>query len=253
MSNDEGSSSDKRSLLSLPSLLFDKLSPAVPASGAVAGVDTKDDPGFGLSSVSADHSSVALGRDNNGLLINAAPNAQVNVFVEHRMQQELPSHLSNVVVALSGDLMGYGAEARRELRPEIAEKLTYNDFPTWHPIIKDFTMYSGSLEAAYRGVEQRNGDARRLVRRRAAGVYQDALLDLCESKGVHHSQAHGFAREHAVLLVRTVIDSLKKESEATSLARGVMRETADLAISLIVADAIVECEVLERPNDATAA
>lgn len=252
MSNDQGSSSDKRSLISLPSRLFGKLSPAAPASGDVVGVGTKGGPGFGLSSVSADHSSVALGRDNNGLLINA-PNAQVSVFVEHRVQQELPSHLSNVVVALSGDLKGYGAEARRELRPEIAEKLTYNDFPTRHPIIKDFTMYSGSLEAAYRGVEQRNGDARRLVRRRASGVYQEALLDLCESKGVHHSQAHGLAREHAVLLVRTVIDSLKKESAATSLASGVMQETADLAISLIVADAIVECEVLERPNDATAA
>lgn len=251
MSNDQGASSDKRSLISLPSRLFGKLTS--PASGAVASVGTEYGPNYGLSSVSADHSSVALGRDNNGVLINAAPNALINVIVDHRVQQELPSHLSNVVVALSGDLIGYGTEARRELLPEVAVKLTYNDFPVWHPIIKDFTMHSGSLEAAYRGVEQRNGDARRMVRRRAASVYQDALLDLCESKGVHHSQAHGLARKHAVLLVRTVIDSLKHESVASSLASGVMKETADLAISLIVADAIVECEVLERPDDATAA
>lgn len=253
MSNDQGSPSDKRSLISLPSRIFDRLSPAAPAPGAVASVDTSNGPGSGLLSVSADHSSVAIGGDNNGFLINAAPNSQVAVFVAHSVQRELPSHLSNVVVAFSGDLVGYGAEAKRELRPEIAEKLTYNDFPIHHRIISDFTMYSASLEAAYRGVEQRNGDARRMVRRRAGSVYQDALFDLCESKGVHHSEAHAFARKHAVLLVRAVIDSLQKESAAASLASGVMKETADLAISLIVADAIIECEVLERPDDASAA
>ncbi|HEY1089591.1 MAG TPA: hypothetical protein VGE47_00725 [Burkholderiaceae bacterium] len=253
MSSDQGSSSDNRSLISLPGRLIDKLTAPAPVSGAVAGIGTENAPGYGLSPVSAAHSSVAIGRDNKGLLVNAAENARVNVIIEHRVQQELPSHLSNVVVALSGDLVGYGTEARRELLPEVADKLTYNDFPARHPIITDYTMHSGSLEAAYRGVEQRNGDARRMVRRRAASVYQEALLDLCESKDVHHSQAHGLARKYAVSLVRTVIDTLKKESVAASLASGVMRETADLAISLIVADAIVECEVLERPDDATAA
>lgn len=207
----------------------------------------------GTSSALADHGSAAVGRDNHGLLINAAPNAQVNVYVEQRIQQELPSYLSNVLVEFSGDLMNYGAEGKRELRPEITEKLTYNDFPLRHQIIRDFTMYSGSLEAAYRGVEQRNGDARRMVRRRAGNIYQDALLNLCESKGIHHSQAHALAREHAVQLVRSVIDALKSESATTALMLGVMKETADLAISLIVADAIVECEVLERPDDASAA
>lgn len=253
MSNDQGPPSDKWSLVSLPGRLLGKLSSTAPAPSAIAGIDTADGAGAALLSARADHGSVAVGRDNNGLLINAAPNSQVSVYVEHRMQRELPSYLSNVLVAFSGDLMNYGAEAKRELRPEITEKLTYNDFPIRHQIIRDFTMYSGSLEAAYRGLEQRNGDARRMVRRRAGSIYQDALLNLCESKGVHHSQAHEIAREHAVQLVRIVIDALKNESAATSLALGVMKETADLAISLIVADAIVECEVLERPHDASAA
>lgn len=250
MSYDQGTPSDKRSL---PSRLLGKLSSTAPAPSVVAEIDTADGSGAALSSARADHGSVAIGGDNNGLLINAAPNAQVNLYVEHRVQRELPSYLSSVLVAFSGDLMNYGAEAKRELRPEITEKLTYNDFPIRHQIIRDFSMYSGSLEAAYRGVEQRNSDARRMVRRRAGSIYHDALLDLCESKGVHHSQAHALAREHAVLLVRMVIDTLKSESTATSITLGVMKETADLAISLIVADAIVECEVLERPDDASAA
>lgn len=253
MRNDQGAPSDKQSLVSLPSRLLAKLSSTAPAPSVVAGIDSADGAGAALLSARADHGSVAVGGANNGLLINAAPNAQVNVYVEHRVQRELPSYLSNVLVALSGDLMNYGAEAKRELRPEITEKLAYNDFPIRHQIIRDFTMYSGSLEAAYRGVEQRNGDARRMVRRRAGSIYQDALLNLCEVQGVHHSQAHVLAREHAALLVRIVIDALKSESAATSLTLGVMKETADLAISLIVADAIVECEVLERPDDASAA
>jgi hypothetical protein len=204
-----------------------------------------------LTSVKADGGSVAIGRDNSGVIITGG--AQFNLIVEQQVRRELPSYLSNVVMALSDDLMGYGAEAKRELLPEVVDKLKYNDFPARHRIITDYTTHLNLLDATYRGVEQRNGDARRMVRRRAAKVYQEALLELCESQGVHHSQVHELARKHAVLLVRTVIATLMNESEATSLAARVMEETADLAISLIVADAVVECEVLERPDDATAA
>lgn len=206
-----------------------------------------------LLSVNAHGGSVAVGGDNSGVIINATDSSQINLTIERQVKRELPSHLSNVVVALSSDLVGYGAEVKRELPPEVADKLRYNDFPARHPIITDYAKHVNFLDAAYRGVEQNNGDARRMVRRRAAGVYQEAILALCESEQVHHSKARDLARKHAVKLVKTVIATLKNESEATSLAAGVMRETADLAISLIVADAVIECEVLERPDDATAA
>lgn len=238
MTDDQEQSSGKWPLAAIPGRLL----------AMALGVDAPPRP-----AVTANGGSVAVGGDNSGVIINATGGTQINLFVEQQVNRELPSYLSKVVVSLSSDLVSYGVEAKRELPPEVADKLRYNDFPPRHTIITDYAKHVSFLDAAYRGVEQNNGDARRMVRRRAASVYQEALLALCESEKVHHSKAQDLARQHAVKLVRTVISTLRNESEATSLAAGVMRETADLAISLIVADAVIECEVLERPDDATAA
>lgn len=236
MSENQGQSSGSWQLASFPSRVLAKLGI----------VDTPQ------MAVSADHNSVAVGRDNAGVIINATGGSQINLIVEQQILRELPSYLSNVVVVLSS-LVDYGVEARRELPPEVTDKLKYNDFPARHPIISDYAKHVNLLDATYRGVEQSNSDARRMVRRQAANVYHEALFTLCEAKGVHHSDAHNLARKHAVFLVQTVINTLKSESRASSLEAGVMKETADLAISLVVADAVVECEVLERPDYAAAA
>ena len=111
--------------------------------------------------------------------------------------------------------------------------------------------YLNVLEATYRGVEQRNDDARRLVRRRAAVAYAQQLHDLCTTNGIKHSQAHAFARGHAVSLVMAVVAALLADFAAENVPH-VMQETAHLAVCLIVADAVIECEVLERPADAVA-
>ena len=68
---------------------------------------------------------------------------------------------------------------------------------------------------------------------------------------VKNAQAHDFARSHAVPLVMAVVASLLADFSAGSAAH-VMQETAHLAVCLIVADAVIECEVLERPADVVA-
>lgn len=135
--------------------------------------------------------------------------------------------------------------------PEVSAKLAYNDFPAAHHLLTDYSKYSGILEATYRGIEQRNDDARRLVRRRAAVAYAEQLHKLCIAHAVNQAQAHNFARSHAVSLVMAVVSALLADFTAGSAAN-VMQETAHLAVCLIVADAVIECEVLERPVDAAA-
>ena len=56
-----------------------------------------------------------------------------------------------------------------------------------------------------------------------------------------------FARAHAAMLVDAVTEQLLQDY-ASSKAIKVEQETAHLAVSLIVADAVIECEVLERPS-----
>lgn len=200
------------------------------------------------ASVSASTGSVAVAGDNVGAILNV--NAR-NVIIERQIARELPSYLSKVVARFSEDLSEYNSGPNRSLPPEVSVKLTYNDFPPAHYIITDYSKYSNVLEATYRGVEQRNDDARRLVRRRAAVAYTDQLNKLCTAHSVKRAQAHDFARSHAVPLVTAVVDALLVDSSAGSTAH-VMQETAHLAVCLIVADAVIECEVLERPVDAAA-
>lgn len=199
------------------------------------------------ASLAATAGSVAVAGDNNGSIFNV--NAKNVTIVEHRINRELPSYLSSVVTRFSEDLSEYNSGPIRPLPPEINVKLSYNDFPPKHHIITDYLKYSSLLEATYRGVEQRNDDARRLVRRRAGVAYREQLQKMCATHSILHAQAHQFARRQAVSLVKEVVESLLADYSAGNTAY-VMQETAHLAVSLIVADAVIECEVLERPGDA---
>lgn len=202
-----------------------------------------------VASAVASTGSVAIAGDNLGSILNV--NAQSVTIVERQIARELPSYLSKVVARFSEDLSEYNSGPKRSLPPEVSVKLAYNDFPQSHHIVTDYSKYSNVLEATYRGVEQRNDDARRLVRRRASVAYTEQLQKLCTFHSVNHAQAHEFARLHAVHLVMAVVNVLLVDVTAGSTAH-VMQETAHLAVCLIVADAVIECEVLERPVDAVA-
>lgn len=210
---------------------------------------TKSTPTLQETSVVSSTGSVAVAGDNLGSILNV--NAQSVTIVERQIARELPSYLSKVVARFSEDLSEYNSGPKRSLPPEVDVKLAYNDFPPAHHIISDYSKYLNVLEATYRGVEQRNDDARRLVRRRAAVAYAEQLHKLCTAHSVKHLQAHDFARSHAVPLVIAVVAALLADFSVGSAAH-VMQETAHLAVCLIVADAVIECEVLERPADAVA-
>ena len=209
----------------------------------------KSSPPLLEASVVASTGSVAVAGHNHGSILNV--NAQNVTIIEQQIARELPSYLSKVVARFSEDLSEYNSGPKRSLPPEVSVKLAYNDFPPAHHIITDYSKYSNVLEATYRGVEQRNDDARRLVRRRAAVAYAEQLNKLCTTHSVKHTQAHDFARSHAVPLVMAVVAALLVDYSAGNVAH-VMQETAHLAVCLIVADAVIECEVLERPVDAVA-
>jgi hypothetical protein len=58
-----------------------------------------------------------------------------------------------------------------------------------------------------------------------------------------------YVKANAATLVDLVVQRLLGDYKFSEGAK-VQLETAHLAISLIVADAVIECEVLERPPDA---
>jgi hypothetical protein len=200
--------------------------------------------------VSSTDGSTAVGGDINAPVVNvnASDGSVVNVKVEQRIARELPSFLGAVIVLFSQQsLSEYGLGTRRPLPAEVVEKVKHNNLPQEHRVLTDYCRHGLVLERAYLGVEQQNADARYLVRRKAAVAYESQLAAACELASIPMTEKGVFARAHAAMLVDAVTEQLLQEY-ASSKAIKVEQETAHLAVSLIVADAVIECEVLERPS-----
>ena len=199
--------------------------------------------------VSADDGSTAIGGDNSAPIFNvrADKGATVNVHVEQQLTRQLPSILGKIIVEFAKHgLSEYASGVRRSLPPEVLDKLDHNCFPHDHHVLIDDRRYGLTLERTYHGIEQENADARRLVRRRASITYKQAVSVACDAAAVPLSDAVPFARSHAPEIVKAVIDQMVGELQLPG-STGVYEEAAHLAVSLIVADAIIECDVLEAP------
>jgi Glu-tRNA(Gln) amidotransferase subunit E-like FAD-binding protein len=205
--------------------------------------------------VTASSGGIAVGGDNSGDLfaVTATDHATVNINVEQRIARELPSFLSSIVVLFAEQsLSEYGGALRHELAVEIIDKLQHNRFSTSHYLIADYVRYSSVLEQVFRGVEQENSDARRLVRRRVSVAYSAVLGKSCNEQGVKEELQATYVRQNAVALVKAVIKLLMDEYAASNSIK-VHEESADLAVSLLVIDTAIACEILERPTNVATA
>jgi hypothetical protein len=199
--------------------------------------------------VSAEDGSTAIGGNVHAPVVNvnAAVGSTVNVSLEQKIIQELPSFLGRVIVIFSRQsLAKYGRGRQRALSVEVSEKVAYNKLSDDHPVLIDYRRYSLVLEESYLGVEQQNADARYLVRRKAAIAYQLLVREGCKQNSIPSAHKIEYVKANADGIVENVITRLLEDYKASNDLK-VEQETAHLAISLIVADAVVECEVLERP------
>ncbi len=198
----------------------------------------------------AEDGSVAIRGDNSGDIKNYSAINGGTIIVNNISPQtirRLPSLLSSIILNISEQsLSEYSKGERRKLPPGAVAKLHYNNIDIGNTLMRDHARFSLALERAYRGVEQRNSDARFLVIRKAGIVYVTELDRACAELGIAADKRDTFARNNSTLLVQKVVEKLI-ESYVLSHDRVVEEEVAHLAVSLIVADAIVECEVLQRP------
>ena len=202
----------------------------------------------------ASHGSVLVSGDNSGNIVNVnAENLIYNAPLAGKVARELPSFLSKVIRSFSEQSLDqYAVGARRELPAEVLLKIAYNKLPSTHPILLDYRQHILVLDNCYRGVEQQNDDARYLVRRKARYAYYSQLCQACEKASVVATKQSEYARDNSAMLITCVVADLFDQCK-TSNDIAVEQETAHLAISLIVADALVECFVLESPVDVVAA
>lgn len=199
--------------------------------------------------VTASEGSVAVGGDNQGQIFNALASggATVTFNIQQQQSSALTSLLGKVIVYFSRKALSqYAQGPRREMPPEVNAKLQYNAFDAGSRIMSDYRHYGNLIDRSYLGVEQENPDAHRLVKRVAGLAYDLELEAACASAKVAAVDRSEFARKNSHNLVSAVIARLLQDYKSSGDDK-VDQEYAHLAVCLVVADAIIECEVLERP------
>ena len=198
------------------------------------------------SKTEATKNSVAIGGDNSGTVVNA-PGATFNVNFS-AVSARLPSLLADLIsVFAQQSLSQYDKGARRVIPPEAELKLKHNRIPVDGPVIGDYWRFSNLLEQCYHGVEQQNPDAHRLVRRRAGVVYHEILQAACDANNIPEDERSTFAVTHSSILIRRVISNLTVDYANAKVEKHQSQELVDLAVTLVVAEAIIECDVMETP------
>lgn len=198
--------------------------------------------------ISAEDGSVAVGGNNNGDIVNVKIESGGVLHLHSGVSAErsLATYLGEVIaVVAQQSLSEYGHSFQRDVSNEVQDKLDFNHITLEDRIVQSYRRYYFMLDRAYKGVEQTNNDARVLVRLRAGSIYDTELTKACKEAGVDGSGRIAFSRKNAHLLMNAVKAQLVRDFNS-------MRTTpieptwVDLAVSLLVADAVAECDVLER-------
>ncbi len=204
--------------------------------------------------VSAKDASVAVGGDVSGNLLNVKTGSfsPVQITIQQEIARALPTQLGLVIAFFAAQsLAEYAMREVRELGPEIVEKLEHNALSPNHHMMVEYSRHYHELDRAYAGAEQQNQDARYLVMRRTRLAYGKVVQSM-PGEGKSDEQRLDYIRANASSVIDEVIAMLVRAYTASGDEK-VSEEHAHMAISLIVADALVECEVLERPRNAPTA
>jgi hypothetical protein len=157
-----------------------------------------------------------------------------------------------IAVFSKQSLSEYGLGPRMALPAEAIEKVEYNSLSKDHQALVDYYKHSLVLERAYLGAEQQNSDTRYLVRRKAAIAYKSEIQNGLGLQPTSPSHRLNYVRANADKIVAGVINQLVDDYKKSSGIKA-EQETAHLAVSLVVVDSVVACEVLERPANALTA
>ena len=200
--------------------------------------------------VSAEDGSVAIGRDNNGIITNITieAGAAFHLVESVNTNRSLGTYLGKVISFVAEQsLSEYGHSYQRLVTNEVQDKLDFNHISQEDLIVRNYRKYYYLLDRAYKGVEQSNNDARVLVRLRAGSIYADELTKSCTLANIPATKRIEFSTQNAHSLMEAVKRQLVQEFN-DSQAMPVEPTWVDLAVSLLVADAVAECEVLEKEH-----
>ncbi len=192
---------------------------------------------------------VKIDESNNGI-VNTGTIGTLNVYTRPPGGVAmLSSLLSEIVTTLSVAASTQKlVEINLELPPKISLKIEHNQLNRNKSIINDFLCYGHMLEASLVSAEKYNPNIRFFLYKNIGEEYQ-LIRDNLFSTQTEYSDVLKFVQKNADLIIDVLINKLLKEFK-TDNKKTIYVETTKFALGLAIADSIMECKTLEKPEHA---
>lgn len=160
-------------------------------------------------------------------------------LAESNTISKYPSILSEVINQIGSSLLNeeFGEDATKAPDPE--EKIKYNNVVRYRPIIEEYRVYQGKLNAVYGEIE------------RAGSLKKSFLLQNVKSLYLYEKGKYPditSIRDNA----DTIFENIKNEiwrilDSSPNLRSDLPIEAIDIGILIIMVDAFIRCKILEEP------
>lgn len=151
---------------------------------------------------------------------------------------KMPNSFQKIVLAIaSKGIMDNEPDSAPPLPYEIAEKIEYNNLRNNRFIVEEYNIYTSSLHSIYDELEALGSIKKSVVIKTIRNSYLKA-------KGTYTDGSIGDIRNNSDEIFDCVVDAI------TELAKDTKIEESELylVVQMIVVDAFIECNVLEKPK-----
>ena len=153
------------------------------------------------------------------------------------------SIIAEVVNAISKIDLGDKANLGKIKKlPEIDEKIGHNNITTYKYLINEYSFYGKILEGIYETLEEQNPGKKGTLLGRIFEFYKAEKRNLTQTDNID------VIRENADSIIENIIKKLDAEILKSSNLESYNEEIYS-AIQIIVADAFIQCKILEDPNE----
>ena len=126
--------------------------------------------------------------------------------------------------------------------PEIEEKIGHNNITTYKYLINEYSFYGKILEDIYETLEEEKPGKKGKLLRMISDFYKAEKGILTQTDNID------VIRKNADLIIENIIEKLNAEILKSSNLDATNEEIYS-AIHIIVADAFIQCKILEDPNE----
>lgn len=157
---------------------------------------------------------------------------------EQNVLSKYPSVLNLVINSLGKHFINDPEPDEVWIAPSPEEKIKFNNIKEYQYIIESYRVYQGKLNKIYEEIEKQGSSKKDLVIKNIKKLY-------LKEKGKYGGSLDKI-RANADRIIESIENQLWKLANE-QIDEEVPREAIDMSISVILTDAFMRCDILERP------